>query len=1201
MQISKKMFNSILLILLLVSDSLIAIETSNKLNAKILKNLSENKNLNKNGQFTTIKKSVMENLPTKSPNKLNLNFEKFDTKGTFLNNDPNASSASTAKTYTECKKQFFPIISLLPDSIQKSILFQFANNKSTDSTSCCDSAHMIQSIGNEFDIFGKEFAEILTKRQRQNKKGFACFRANEIVANEEGLPLDHSLIKQNKDFIKKMLKSQNDLSMNLLACMNQIKKISLRNIGLLCVNKETKDKIFNKNTSNEYTSIKLFPEDEVETFNHCFEYTKKIDSFSNTILGAYLDSLNSLIGTDKCNYLSNLFSMDPIIDKDDPLLPKDLKDLAEKVDKNDPSKLSNSPKTLMDKWQSCAKTKSEFDQQNITELAQEIGMANYLNPNGLSTYVGRADINYGIIKEKFNLVDYPYYQLKCEINGCKAGFKGKNYSEMPELKDIIKGQKTSLKISCCDNICVIYVKIKDNTSFDGDISLKAAEIFEMKGDRNSIDISNLELNELKNAKSCLEAPVYVIPDISKNNQTISNNTENDKPKTKEFLNKELIDTMKEILAKPDDFDNDFRLKTNTLLRINYKGKSVSLNDYVYESLFKQNTTGFIKCENGECLIQDQKDEDVKTPILVYEKSALKISALPALRKKSSSSGSSFKPKSSSSSGSSFSPKSSSSSGNSFNKGGTSTIFSNNNSNFSQSKQKNSFFNNYNKTPNNLQINNNISKNSKYANSIKMSTVPKSFNSNYKSSLYNNNYNYSSMKYQGNFSNNNFSSYNKSFKSYDSHSKYLYKNNYKIKIKFDYDYKYYYEYRYGFRFNYYNSYVYNPIYADIFYPYNRYSSFNYYGYYNRPNYYDYAYMQSTQALYNNSGSHSVKYNHPKLPADYDPSDWVPSYKPHFNRDIYLENISNDLKSVKIFSQCCEIFCIIIIKNDNDKIVSNKKRVFFEVYLKNYAFFESNIIDASKKKCLVENIIENKDNPILATENIFKKCGIESPYQSLPLKKACIKNMNYHCENTGFNDLILGGTSYITRSDNKDAKKCEIPADCLILPSTIEVTEEQKKKCGGKLLNLFSQNFIKPHFSSFVSPCEKIEETKVSFMEIKINKSKIKSNQNSVYVDLRDPKLKENIDKLNNLANGVVQSSNISIDNNTASRSDTVSDSDLENVNKATDSLIKDAIVPQNQSNGEYTGENNFVRNSSLYINMNGAFYSLLIFLFAIFFN
>ena len=594
----KKMFNVILIILLLLSDAFIAIDTSNKLNAKKLRSQNENEN----EQFsTTTKKSTP--ITTTKDNPFDVTFEKFDKAGTFIKNDLQENQSSTAKTFKECKRQFYPMISLFPDLIQKAILSEFANNKSINNN-CCDSGELIQSIGKEFEYFEKDFAEVLTKRHKQTKKGFTCFRANEVVARNEGLPLERSFINENKQFTRTMLKSQNDLSMNLLACMNQIKKISLRNVGLFCGTDEVKDKIFNKNSQKEYTSVKLFPDDEIETFDQCFEYMKHIDSFSNTVLGAYLDSLNTLIGTDKCNYLSNLFAMDPIKDKDDPLLPKDLKDLAGKVDQKDPSKqTNNSPKILLDKWHSCAKTKTEFDLKNIEDIEEDIRIANYINPNGLSTYIGRADIKYGIIKEKFNLVDYPYFQLKCDFDGCKAGFKGKQYSEMKELQQIITGENTSLKVSCCDKICVVYVKIKDTTPSDGTLDLKAAEIFEMKGDRNTLDISKLDLNELKNAQKCLSAPVTIpvnkeisnFVEILESNSPTNTTTTNtpEKPKTKNFSNQELIETMKQILEKSEDFDNDFRLKTNTLLQINLKGKDVSLNDFIYETLFKQENAGSI--------------------------------------------------------------------------------------------------------------------------------------------------------------------------------------------------------------------------------------------------------------------------------------------------------------------------------------------------------------------------------------------------------------------------------------------------------------------------------------------------------------------------------------------------------------------------------------------------------------------------------
>ena len=97
----KKMFNVILIILLLLSDAFIAIDTSNKLNAKKLRSQNENEN----EQFsTTTKKSTP--ITTTKDNPFDVTFEKFDKAGTFIKNDLQENQSSTAKTYKECKRQF---------------------------------------------------------------------------------------------------------------------------------------------------------------------------------------------------------------------------------------------------------------------------------------------------------------------------------------------------------------------------------------------------------------------------------------------------------------------------------------------------------------------------------------------------------------------------------------------------------------------------------------------------------------------------------------------------------------------------------------------------------------------------------------------------------------------------------------------------------------------------------------------------------------------------------------------------------------------------------------------------------------------------------------------------------------------------------------------------------------------------------------
>jgi hypothetical protein len=240
-----------------------------------------------------------------------------------------------------------------------------------------------------------------------------------------------------------------------------------------------------------------------------------------------------------------------------------------------------------------------------------------------------------------------------------------------------------------------------------------------------------------------------------------------------------------------------------------------------------------------------------------------------------------------------------------------------------------------------------------------------------------------------------------------------------------------------------------------------------------------------------------------------------------------------------------------------------------------------LDNSKKKCLVESIVESKDNSNLATENIFKKCDVASPYESLPLKHNCIKTMNDQCHKTGFDELVKSTTSFISSSDEENKeKKCEAPSECLDLPGDKEITDEQKKKCGGKLLNLFSQNLMKPNFGSFVTPCNHVEtssNTKISFVEIN-KKSKTTSSdaKASVYVDMNDPKVKENVGKLISIADGAAKSNRVKIDGNTALETNAVSESDMDLINKDTDSLIQEAIVQEitPSANSNYSGEINY---------------------------
>ena len=68
-----------------------------------------------------------------------------------------------------------------------------------------------------------------------------------------------------------------------------------------------------------------------------------------------------------------------------------------------------------------------------------------------------------------------------------------------------------------------------------------------------------------------------------------------------------------------------------------------------------------------------------------------------------------------------------------------------------------------------------------------------------------------------------------------------------------------------------------------------------------------------------------------------------------------------------------------------------------------------------------------------------------------------------------------------------------------------------------------------------------------------------------------------------------------------RAATISDSEMNAINKDTDSLVQDAIV-QTTPTVPYNGEGNFPKsnNSSEFIKINGAFYTMLIFFVALLF-
>jgi len=1290
------------IMLILSSDVIMALEKTNLQNKKLKNHKNDKSSISKTEkQFISSTSSTPKvNDVLRASSSLVDQISVMDQTGNVLQNDPNASK-STNTTYTTCKNKFYNIISILPSNLQTAILAEFASN--INANYCCDSEKLIKSVSNILNSQVSSFAQILTNQQQKSKKGFVCFRAPEIVAKDENLPFEKSYSDKNKEFINSLLLQQNVLSSNLLKCLNQINKISIRNLGLMCSSNEMSDKIFNLDAiSKRYTSVKKFPDDDKNIYSDCIDYIKNYDTFSNTVLGAYVDSLNFLIGTDKCNYFSNLFTMDPIRDKNDPYLPKDLADLATSTNTSNSANNNlnknnnNDPTLLLNSWYNCASTKTEINSSFSTNLKNSVIRAQYINPFGLSTYIGRADIDYQKVKQKFNLVNYPYYYLSCTMNdGCYASFKGASNQKQADMSTVITGQSTKLEVSCCNKICIVYVKIEDSfvdqngNFYSSTKNLEAAEIFEMKSDRNSLELSSLDYLEIRNSRNCFNKnssnPISFIEKShnfstqfvsSSNISTQNTNVNNPSSSTainieKNFDNSNFLKILNDLYLNPSLYENDFRLKTTTMLKVTLDGKTQTLNDLLYNDLFtNNNSTNYIQCEMGNCIFQqnvsgspssipdkkfnleqnnDKVSISIKTNVAMKKggssggKSGSKSSSSKS--SSSSSSGSSFSKSSSSStsssSGSSFSKPSSTSSSNSFsnpsnsfssstgssfkpsstsnninnngfnsattygtpsyssgNNGfnsatsyGTSkntygnsfnnnlyptnknnnnynnnSINSNSNS-YNTKSSSNSYFNQGN--VNNYYYNNNYPSNSgsKYETKINVSSNPySSFNSNYYNNLYSNNYGYNSLKVNINNPVSSISSYNYGYNTYNY-------NSYVSSVKFKDD-------KIKIKVNYYPSYTYNPIYSDIFYPYNRYYSYNYYSHYYRPNYYNY-YYQNQNIYANNPATSGYSFNSLNLPADYNAEDWLPSYQPYFDRQAYIQNLNSNLSSVKIYSQCCKTWCAYVIQNINDGILSSnsKQRIYVEVILKNYAFFDSGSISASQKKCLIKNIQLNYDNPnSLKDNNIFQKCGINSPYDIIPVKQQCLKSMNEHCKANGFLDLMDKSAIYVQSSD-ESTKDCLPPTDCLNLTSS--ATEAQMQTCGASIISLFSTNSVKPSFKSFIYPCaQNTSVTKPAmiekFMNKQFNNNSSTDNSNIINLNNFSSDQKAKLESIKTLAANQINS-NISIDNNTALSANTNINYDSASLNLATDSAVASSILnPDVSDDGSYNNSNPYYK-------------------------
>lgn len=502
---------------------------------------------------------------------------------------------------------------------------------------------MIKQLSAFFEKNSSILSEFLTNESKKAKNGLGAFYIPQNLINEINpeKKIDDNFQQETTNFIREMIKETNNLNSSFSNCFMKLNSIMIQNISLMCVNKNKYDLFFEKGLMTQIDSqimkikgIKNFIfnlKDEKEIFNNeyfsnvyldvyidCNDYANNFNHYSDSVVNSAIDSINLLSGSSECNYFSRNFSFDTQKDRDDEFY----KQQEKSINKNDynlflnrlgiqSGEQPNNPEFYLDFWHTCVKQFNSqlnyLSEKDLEDLYKTIPIALYKNPKGLSTYIGRFDIDFSIIKKTFDLTNFNYFYIKCENKICVAQCAScSNLDFTWDNTNVVKNDSTYLEISCCSYICVIYVRILDNFASSGRANpnnnsfVVGAEIFHIKNSNYLFDLSALELEKLKNAKKSFLDEDKVMNNFEENENKLINKIENLIENQKFYVKDARLSNALFSLIETNDIEsNQMLYKLNSNKQVN----EIQLNDFIYGNLMQSNSTFIFNCENAKCYYQ----------------------------------------------------------------------------------------------------------------------------------------------------------------------------------------------------------------------------------------------------------------------------------------------------------------------------------------------------------------------------------------------------------------------------------------------------------------------------------------------------------------------------------------------------------------------------------------------------------------------
>lgn len=406
-------------------------------------------------------------------------------------------------------------------------------------------------------------------------------------------------------------------------------------------------------TQNKYISYKKDKSENIELGKSCFQYVNTFNSIGNSILDNFIEQCNQLMGLEECNYYGNLFNYNVVTDLIDQSFISNLvtgfgMDVqksnalqAESVGKSNYDFLNSVINTfnqtdadISAKWKTCANSK-QLNTATLNDFMSRMSIASSTNKYGLSTMIGRCNINYDKILQSFSsyFVDF---SITCRNMKCTATCPGCNKWDG---SGVLLDNDVELDVNCCNNFCGVVIKdkiqLKDGTYQD----FYGGEWFYLITAEKAVPLTPLAMMKLKTAYNVFKTEQNIQTAVLKSQaqssngalvtallqtqqsgvtnstNTTSTNTTNStrasftlNNQTREYYtNDYLLTKLSDLLTigsiNTSNVINTISNKFSLLGILNLKIGTMTIEQFINKYLFKSPKGGLLTCYDGKCLAE----------------------------------------------------------------------------------------------------------------------------------------------------------------------------------------------------------------------------------------------------------------------------------------------------------------------------------------------------------------------------------------------------------------------------------------------------------------------------------------------------------------------------------------------------------------------------------------------------------------------